>query len=181
MTVFELIKRWLKLSEFTGMRFKCNRSGVSARGGKDWGALSPWCTWHSEKKTALTRSWNGWHLALALLPLEPGKEKLLLFEHPVYCILDFPDGSVIKNAPYSTGEVPSLGREDPLEKAMATHSSVLAWEIQCTEELGGLQSTGSQRVGHNLGINNNHSILLQQSRQNETDQIPHWKGDLFFS
>ena len=42
----------------------------------------------------------------------------------------------------------SLGREDPLEKEMATHSSILAWRIPRTEEPGGLQSTGSQRVGH---------------------------------
>ena len=42
----------------------------------------------------------------------------------------------------------SLGREDPLEKEMATHSSILSWEIPWTEEPGGLQSTGSQRVGH---------------------------------
>ena len=41
-----------------------------------------------------------------------------------------------------------LGREDPLEKEMATHSSVLAWEIPWTEKPCGLQSTGSQRVGH---------------------------------
>ena len=38
-----------------------------------------------------------------------------------------------------------LGREDPLEKEMATHSSILAWEIPWTEELGGLQSIGSQK------------------------------------
>ena len=44
--------------------------------------------------------------------------------------------------------VQSLGREDPLEKEMATHSSILAWRIPLTEEPGGLQSTGSQRVGH---------------------------------
>ena len=42
----------------------------------------------------------------------------------------------------------SLGREDPLEKEMATHSSTLAWKIPWTEEPGRLQSTGSQRVGH---------------------------------
>ena len=42
----------------------------------------------------------------------------------------------------------SLGQEDPLEKGMATHSSVLAWRIPWTEEAGGLESTGSQRVGH---------------------------------
>ena len=42
----------------------------------------------------------------------------------------------------------SLGQEDPLEKEMATHSSILAWKIPRTEESGGLQSTGWQRVGH---------------------------------
>ena len=45
-------------------------------------------------------------------------------------------------------EVRSLGWEDPLEKEMATHSSILAWRIPWTEEPGQLQSTGSQRVGH---------------------------------
>ena len=44
--------------------------------------------------------------------------------------------------------VRSLGWEDPLEKEMAIHSSILAWRIPWTEEPGGLQSTGSQRVGH---------------------------------
>ena len=43
--------------------------------------------------------------------------------------------------------VRSLGQEDPLEKDMATHSSILAWRIPWTEEPGGLQSMGSQRVG----------------------------------
>ena len=44
--------------------------------------------------------------------------------------------------------VRSLGREDPLEKEMTTYSSILAWRIPWTEEPGGLQSMGSQRVGH---------------------------------
>ena len=44
--------------------------------------------------------------------------------------------------------VQSLGREDPLEKEIATHSSTLAWKIPWTEERGRLQSMGSQRVGH---------------------------------
>ena len=43
-----------------------------------------------------------------------------------------------------------LDWEDPLEEEMATHSSVLAWEIPWTKELGGLQSVGSHRVGHDL-------------------------------
>ena len=45
-------------------------------------------------------------------------------------------------------QVQSLGQEDLLEKEMATHSSILAWKIPWTEEPGGLQSMGSQRVGH---------------------------------
>ena len=44
--------------------------------------------------------------------------------------------------------VPSLGQEDPLEKGMATHSSILAWKIPWTEEPGELQSIGLERVGH---------------------------------
>ena len=52
--------------------------------------------------------------------------------------------------------VQSLGREDPLEKEMATHPSTLAWRIPWVEEPGGLQSTGSQRVGHNWAT----SLLL---------------------
>ena len=44
--------------------------------------------------------------------------------------------------------IQSLGQGDPLEKEMATHSSTLAWKIPWTEEPGGLQSMGSQRVGH---------------------------------
>ena len=46
--------------------------------------------------------------------------------------------------------VRSVGREDPLEKGMATHSSILAWRIPWTEEPGGLWLMGTQRVGHNL-------------------------------
>ena len=45
--------------------------------------------------------------------------------------------------------IQSLGQEDPLEKEMATHPSILAWEIPWTEETHGLQSLGSQRVRHN--------------------------------
>ena len=45
-------------------------------------------------------------------------------------------------------QVQLLGREDPLEQEMATHSSILAWEIPWTKEPGGLQSMGSQRIRH---------------------------------
>ena len=49
--------------------------------------------------------------------------------------------------------VQSLGQEDPVEKGVATHSSILAWRIPQTVEPGGLQSIGSQRVGHELATN----------------------------
>ena len=56
----------------------------------------------------------------------------------------------VKNLPaMQETSVPSLGWEDPLEKGMTTHSSILAWEIPWTEEPGGLESMGSQRVRHN--------------------------------
>ena len=61
---------------------------------------------------------------------------------------------VVTNPPANAGDVRMqvrfMGQQDPLEKGMATHSSILAWEISWTEELSGLQSMGSQRVGHNL-------------------------------
>ena len=56
----------------------------------------------------------------------------------------------IKNLPaMQETQVRSLGWEDPLEKEMATHFSILAWKIQRTQEPGGLQFMGSQRTGHN--------------------------------
>ena len=56
---------------------------------------------------------------------------------------------LVKNLPaVQETWVQSLGWEDPLEKEMATHSSILAWKISWTEEPGELQSMGSQRVGH---------------------------------
>ena len=56
---------------------------------------------------------------------------------------------LVKNLPtMQETRVPSLGREDPLEKEMATHSSILAWRIPWLEEPGGRQFMGSERVGH---------------------------------
>ena len=59
--------------------------------------------------------------------------------------MGFPGGSDDKESAYNTG---GLGWEDSLEEGMATHSSILAWRIPWTEESGGLQSRGSQRVRH---------------------------------
>jgi hypothetical protein len=56
---------------------------------------------------------------------------------------------VVKNPPAMQETwVRSLGREDPLEEGMATHSSIVAWRVPWTKELGGLQSKESQRAGH---------------------------------
>ena len=64
--------------------------------------------------------------------------------------LETPHGSVLKNLPaIQETQVRSLGREDPLEKEMATHSSILAWRIPWTEEPGGMQSVESPRVKYN--------------------------------
>ena len=64
----------------------------------------------------------------------------------MYTCKGFPDGSVVKkiHLPMQETRVQSLGQEDPLEKGMATHSSILAWRIPGTEEPGRLQSMGSQ-------------------------------------
>ena len=62
---------------------------------------------------------------------------------------DFPGGTEVKASACNMGDLGLIpGREDPLEKEMATHSSVPAWRISWTEEPGRLQSTGLQRVGH---------------------------------
>ena len=61
--------------------------------------------------------------------------------------IGFPGGSVVKNRQETMAQ--SLGRENPLEKEMAIHSSILVWEMPWTEEPGRLQSMGSQRVRYN--------------------------------
>ena len=58
----------------------------------------------------------------------------------------------------------SLGREDPLEKRMATHYSILSWEIPWTEEPGGLKSMESQKVGQNWACT--HSSALTETQAN---------------
>ena len=67
-------------------------------------------------------------------------------------MVGFPSGSVVKHLPavqeMQETWVPSLGWEDPLEKGMATHSSILAWKIPWTEEPGGLQSMKLERIGY---------------------------------
>ena len=77
--------------------------------------------------------------------------------------MGFSGGLVVKNLPAMQETwVQSLGWEDPLEKGMATHSSILAWRIPWTEEPGGLQSMRSQRVRHDW-VTNTQSILKEIS------------------
>ena len=65
--------------------------------------------------------------------------------------------SVVKNSPaMQETHVRPLGREEPLEKEMATHSTVLAWEIPWAEGSGGLQSMRAKRVGDDLATENEH-------------------------
>ena len=69
---------------------------------------------------------------------------------PIYSLQGFPGGSVVKKQPANSGDVQEtqvqpLEWEDPLEKEMATHSSILAWEIPWREKSGCLQSMGSQK------------------------------------
>ena len=67
----------------------------------------------------------------------------------VNCFTGFPGGSEVKASACNVGDLGSIsGQEDPLEKEMGMHSSILAWRIPWTEEPGGLQSMGLQRIGH---------------------------------
>ena len=79
----------------------------------------------------------------------------LLVQYPLegLCVIfrGFPGGSVGKESACNAGtQVRSRGQEDPLEKGMATHSSILAWEIPWIEEPGGLSSLVPRRVRHDL-------------------------------
>ena len=72
---------------------------------------------------------------------------LSTIKNPRHKIRDLPVAQTIKNLPaMQETQVRSLGREDSLEKGMATHSSILAWRIPWTKESGGLQSMGLQTV-----------------------------------
>ena len=93
--------------------------------------------------------------------------------NPVIFKFGFPGGAVVKNAPASTrdrrcGLDPWVGKIDPLEEEMATHSSILSWRIPWTEEPVGLQSMGSQTVGHNWATDHAHITKLDPVKS--TDQ-----------
>ena len=78
---------------------------------------------------------------------------------------------MVKNLPAMQETwVQSLGQEDPVEKRMATHSSILAWRIPWTEEPGGLQAIGLQRAGHDWDFH------FHMSRDSEWNKVPEDRG-----
>ena len=84
----------------------------------------------------------------------------------------FPGGSDSKEPTCNAGDwVQSLGQEEPLEKGMATHSTILAWEIPWTEEPGGLQSIESQRVKHSWATNTSHFHIHRGHKLEEVSEI----------
>ena len=90
---------------------------------------------------------------------------------PFSLFLGFPGGSVVENLPASagnTGLVP--GWEDPLERVMATHSSILVWESPQTEEPGGLQPMWLQRVRHDCETKHAHSETTLPGANQLTDK-----------
>ena len=79
-----------------------------------------------------------------------GGDSIYMIFKVVFCIQGLPlVAQTVKRLPVmQEAQIQSLGQENLLEKEMATHSSILAWEISWTEEPSRLQSMGSQRVGH---------------------------------
>ena len=71
-------------------------------------------------------------------------------------------------------QIQSLGLEDPLEKEMASHSSILAWKILWTEEPGGLQSIGSKRVRHDSACMQDGANIATQVFQQESTSPKSW-------
>ena len=82
---------------------------------------------------------------------EMARARITHFSNPPFntSFRGFPGGSEVKASARNAGDLGSIpGREDPLEKEMATHSSILAWRIPWTEELVGYSPWGQKRVGH---------------------------------
>ena len=93
-------------------------------------------------------------------------------------LLSFQGGSVVKNPPMQETRVRSPGREDPLEKGMATHSGIFAWILPQTVEPGRLQSLGSQRIRHDLATDQqqqpfyqNQADLQEKGRCQEANKV----------
>ena len=96
--------------------------------------------------------------------LSPSADSRPWITSKVILTLGFHGGSLVKNLPArQVTRVQSLGWEDPLEKEMATHSSIRAWRIPWTEDPGRLQFMRSQRIGHDL-VTKQQQYYLQVSK-----------------
>ena len=96
------------------------------------------------------------------------KKKLPFIKWWPYTLSGFPGGTDSKESACNAGD-PGLipGLEDPVEKGMATHSSILAWRIPWTEETGGLQSMGSHRIRHDWACMCTYTLLFKLGYRRE--------------
>ena len=128
------LKKWLKA---------LGQKEAEPAGGK---RLQPWTCWLSDRRA----DFSTWTMTVPkTLWICSGSVRRATFQMAlsIWTFKGFPGGTEVKNSPTAQETwVWSLGWEDPLEKEMATHSSILAWRIPLTEEPGRLQSKGSQSV-----------------------------------
>ena len=104
------------------------------------------------KMLRLYEKWLNGEIIIHKLHIEQEKNTFFFFKAALSCKRASLVAQMVKNLlAMQKTRVQSLGWEDLLEKGMATHSSILAWRNPWTEEPGGLQPMGSQRVGHNWG------------------------------
>ena len=115
----------------------------------------------SKRLSRFSPSTTVWQYQFFGLRLRNGKGLLRLSRRTVVKNLS-------ANAEDTGDQVRSLGREDPLEKEMATHSSILAWEIPWAEEPGGLQTIGLQRFRNDWAAEYTHTLIHQR-----VTNVPH--------
>ena len=134
--------------------------------------------WDHGTRQGSTQYWTGREtemFILYILKLFPRKFKCTLLTESSFPG-GFPSGSEGRESTCNTGAPGSIpGSEDPLEKEMATHSSILAWRIPRTEEPGGLQSMGLQRVRHDW----NSPVRFTDSYQKQIQIPPGEKPPLY--
>ena len=135
-----------------------------------WAWPRNWSCWQWGERWGHPQSFYGWMMKTASSDFEMDRD--FLETRPrrdqecanIIYQMFFLVAQTVKHLPaMQETQVWSLGQEDPLEKEMTPHSSTLAWKIPWMEEPGGLQSIGSQRIGHNWAISLYLSIVTQLS------------------
>ena len=148
---------WVGREQHSWKQFKCYQPSSgwlhpvnSTKGGEDHGAGMQWPLCSQALRPRSRAAWP--HCLLCSLPRA--------------AVTRLPGDANGKEPTCNAGDtrVRSLGRKDPLEEEIAAHSRILAYEIPWAEEPGGLQSTGSQRVGH--GWVHKHGYYLSKAKQN---------------